>query len=496
MKKVIIVGGGIAGLSAGVYLQQAGLQTEIYEKNAVAGGQCMGWTRDGYFIDNCIHWLTGTKKGTALNDLWRNLGALGDNIEEIELDKFYSASLNGETITFWRDLERTRKELKELSPEDKDEIDRLIDNVKLSESMQVPVEKPFDMMTMFDYMKMGMSMADMSKVLKEYGKIDIDAMSAKFKHPLIRLALNDYMPPHYQAYAFLVSYATMTSGNGKVPRGGSLQMVMRIIERYKSLGGKLFTNAEVDKILVNRNKADGICLKNGQKIDADYIICTCDTDFTFHKLLDIKYMPSTLKKMYDARKKYPVVSGFQAAFAVDGVFPECIGTNMTDCKPFKVGKSLVTRISYRSYAFEPSFAPEGKSVIQSNLVQTEEDYTYWMEKYKDKEAYKAEKEQLAHEMMSRIEEAAPQLKGKLRLLDVWTPATYERYCHSYHGAYMSFIITVGAKNVRLSSKIKGLNNVFLGSQWQMGPGGLPTAATMGKFAAQRIRKLEGMDIHC
>ena len=33
MKKVVIVGGGIAGLTAGILLQKAGYQTEIYEKN-------------------------------------------------------------------------------------------------------------------------------------------------------------------------------------------------------------------------------------------------------------------------------------------------------------------------------------------------------------------------------------------------------------------------------------------------------------------------------
>ena len=34
--------------------------------------------------------------------------------------------------------------------------------------------------------------------------------------------------------------------------------------------------------------------------------------------------------------------------------------------------------------------------------------------------------------------------------------------------------------------VKGIDNVFLASQWLMGPGGLPTAAAMGKFAAWRI----------
>ena len=45
MKKVVIIGGGIAGMTAGVLLQKAGFATEIYEKNALPGGQCTGWKR-------------------------------------------------------------------------------------------------------------------------------------------------------------------------------------------------------------------------------------------------------------------------------------------------------------------------------------------------------------------------------------------------------------------------------------------------------------------
>ena len=46
-KKIVIVGGGIAGLSAGIYGKLAGYDVDIYEKNPIAGGQCMGWNRKG-----------------------------------------------------------------------------------------------------------------------------------------------------------------------------------------------------------------------------------------------------------------------------------------------------------------------------------------------------------------------------------------------------------------------------------------------------------------
>lgn len=486
MKKVIIIGGGIAGMTAGIILQKAGFQTEIFEKNAVPGGQCTGWKRDGYMIDNCIHWLTGTRKGSALHELWKEVGALGEHVEIHEKEMFFSSRMDGETLTFWRDKERTRKELLALSPQDEKEINKLITYVGLAESMTVPVDKPFDAMNLADFMKLGMSMKAMGKVMKEYGGMDIRELAMRFHHPLIRRAITDYMPPGYQAYAFLVSYGTVTGGNGDIPKGGSVAMTLRMAETYKKHGGIMHTNTSVKQVLINGNKATGILLKGGSNVEADYVVCACDTDYTFHKLLHESYMPKSLRKLYAARTKYPVSSGFQIAYAVDGIFSELTGTRVFSCEPLTIGAQTVQAMSVQSYDYEPEFAPTGKMVLQTNFSQTEEDYSYWEALYRNKEAYREKKSELAKEAMKRLIAEYPVLEGKVRVLDVWTPMTYHRYCNSYKGAYMSFVTTKRAKNITVPGTIKGLNNVFLASQWLMGPGGLPTAAAMGKFAAWRI----------
>ena len=76
MKKIVIAGGGVSGLTAGIYAQKAGYQAVICEKNAVPGGECTGWDREGYHIDNCIHWMMGTSGKSALHDIWKETGAL------------------------------------------------------------------------------------------------------------------------------------------------------------------------------------------------------------------------------------------------------------------------------------------------------------------------------------------------------------------------------------------------------------------------------------
>lgn len=493
MKKVVIIGGGIAGLTAGVYLQQSGFETEIYEKNAMAGGQCTGWEREGYHIDNCIHWLTGSKEGSELNALWKNIDALNDDVRLIKPDKFYSANLEDDKITLWRDLERTRKELLALSPEDEVEINKFITYTKLCESMSMPVSKPFDMMNPFDYIKLGRSMSGMVKVMKEYGGIDVEELSNRFQHPLIRCALKDYMPKAYQAYAFLVSYATVTGENGDLPSGGSVAMAMRIVKKYEALGGKLFTNSNVQKVSIEGKRAIGIQLMDKAFIPCDYVICACDTNHTFSQLLDHKYMPKTMQTTYEERDKYPVISGFQIAFAVEGIFEELSGTNAFDCQTLKIATEETERICVRNYDYESSFAPVGNCILQCNFSQNEKSYEYWKDlKKKSKEAYHLEKIRIAEQVVERIIKKYPSLENKIRVLDVWTPVTYNRYCNSYHGAYMGFIVTKKGKNQRISGKIKELGNVMIASQWLMDPGGLPVAVAMGKFSAQRIMKSEKM----
>ena len=61
-KKTVIIGGEIAGLSAGCYAQMNGYETEIYEMHNLPGGLCTAWQRKGYTFDGCIHWLVAPRR--------------------------------------------------------------------------------------------------------------------------------------------------------------------------------------------------------------------------------------------------------------------------------------------------------------------------------------------------------------------------------------------------------------------------------------------------
>lgn len=483
-KKIVVIGGGIAGLSAGIYGAMAGFKVHIYEKNPLPGGQCMGWNRKGHHIDNCIHWLTGTKKGTQLRQLWEDLGALEEDTAFVPQRAFYTSRLGSQQATLWRDLERTERELLALSPADRDEIQKFILHVKYAEACEMPVEKPMDMMSLGDYIRLGKSMANMPKVLREYGRISIRQLAGRFCHPLLRKLVSDYMPGDYPASSFLVSYATVVSGNGEVPKGGSLAMADRMAHRFRKLGGQLHLNCPIQKVIIQKGAATGILLKDGSTVSADYVISATDTWELFDRLLGQDRMPKVFRKAYENPADYPLFSGFQAAFSIDREALPLTGTVFFDCLPFQAATQSVTRMSVKSYEYEPGFAPEGKTVLQSNLIQFDADYHWW--NTLDKEVYRREKKALATTVEEAIVSAFPSLRNHIVLLDCWTPCTYARYCSAYHGAYMSFITKAGMKSFQVKGTVPGLRNLFIASQWIMAPGGLPVAAASGRFAIQRI----------
>ena len=489
--KVIVVGGGIAGLAAGIYALKVGYQAEIYEKNPVVGGECMGWNRKGYHIDNCIHWLTGTDPDTKLWEVWKTVGAIDENTEYADTSRFYTSRLEDKEVTLWNDLDKTERELIEAAPEDGEEIRKFIQYVRYAMSCVIPSDKPLDMMGIKDYIAMGKEMADFPKVMKEYGKISCGDLAKRFESPVMQKLMSDYLPADYTAYSLLVSYATMASGNGKIPLKGSLAMSLRIASRFKEMGGVMHSNTPVKRIVVENKKATGIELEDGTVVRADAVISAVDTDFLFGRLISRGYMPKDLKKAYENRKAYPVTSGFQVAYAIDSDFSG-EDTIFFNCEPIQIGSNSFTRMSVKSYAYDRSFAPEGKAVLQANVIQSDSDYLFWESLSEDE--YKAKKEELAAELTKRIVKEFPELNGRIELLDCWTPLTYNRYWNAYHGSYMGFVTTAGNKQMRFKGVVKGIDNLYVAGQWVMNPGGLPIAVVSGKFAVQRILKKQKRSI--
>src|SRR4051794_3101451 len=72
-KKIVIIGGGIAGLSSAVYALKCGYQVEVVEMHDMAGGLAMSWRRGPYTFETCLHWLVGSRPGGEFHSAWQEI---------------------------------------------------------------------------------------------------------------------------------------------------------------------------------------------------------------------------------------------------------------------------------------------------------------------------------------------------------------------------------------------------------------------------------------
>lgn len=73
---ILIIGAGIAGLSAGCYAQMNGCRSQIVELHYLPGGLCTSWRRGDYTFDGGVRLLSSTNPATPGSQLWQELDAL------------------------------------------------------------------------------------------------------------------------------------------------------------------------------------------------------------------------------------------------------------------------------------------------------------------------------------------------------------------------------------------------------------------------------------
>lgn len=475
MKKVIIIGAGVTGLSAGIHALLKGHEVSIYEKNKVCGGCCGGWYKNNYYIDNCMHWLTGTNQHTKTFKLWKKLGAMDETSNLYQSDYFYKSTFKNESIELHYDLEKTRNNMIKLSPEDRKEIDKFIDTV----TYFVKSNKQNNLFNNLFNKSNGYC-----KGYFKYHKLSLTDLGKKFKHPLLKKMCTDYLPGCYSAFTLIYSYATFASGNGKVYSDGSLQFSKNMEKKFISLGGTIYYNSDVTKINIENNKFNSIIV-NDQTIKGDILISCIDPFYLFDNILDSSYMPKALKEKKAYKSDNPIISSYQSAYLVDKKYLNFKDTTIIEIPRIQVGSSSINRLLLKEYSYLPN--NDNNVVIQSFIIQDIKDYEYWNQlKNSNLLEYNHLKENIGNKILDILVENDNRLKNNISLLDTWTPVTYTTYFNSFYGSYMGFVFTKKKSFKKLSPKINNLKNIFYLTYWQDIMGGLPVAAKLGSSVSKLL----------
>jgi phytoene dehydrogenase-like protein len=484
MADILIIGGGVSGLSAGIFARLHGHTATVCERHAVPGGNLTGWDRGGFHIDNCIHWLTGTNPASNIYRMWDKLGVF-ENTEIIGGESLYTCALGGQSISIKRNLRDFQADLLALSPEDEKEIRSLVLAIETLQGLfGIGGEN-------HDEQKPLSSVIPAIPALLKYYNITTGQLGERFSHPLLKFFFGAFWGDNFGAFTLIFVFAHYCGYNGDLPSGGSTAMANRMAERLRSLGGTLLLKTEAVKIHVENGRAHAVTFADGTTREADYVVLTGDPASMFGegKLLDAP-MPRQLRKLYE-NPRMRRFSSYHCAFACDTADLPFHGDYIFPIPEAYREMLCTNRLILREFSHEPTFSPAGKQLIQTLTYVYEEDAEAFItQRREDRVGYKERKREISELTRLLIEAQFPELAGKLTLLDVWTPATYRRYTDANIGSWMSFALPAKTIPSRLSNRIPGLSNVILATQWQQSPGGLPIAADGGKKAIRTVNELE------
>ncbi len=288
-KKVVIIGSGVGGLSAGALLAKRGYKVTILEKNESLGGRANIFHAKGFTFDMGPSWY-------LMPDVFEHFyGLLGEDINDhldiVRLDPSYKVFFPGEDtlqeIDIHSDLEKDLETFEKLEPGVTPKLRKYLSRSKkqykiaINHFMHRNYNSSWDFLsweiakegrhmnplqTMERYLNSWFSSSRLKKIL-EYTLVFLG--SAPAKTPALYNVMN------HVDFGMGVFY----------PRGG----IYTIIESFKNMiekfSGDIRTSSPVRNIIVKNNTAVGVELESGETINADYVISNADLWYTETKML-------------------------------------------------------------------------------------------------------------------------------------------------------------------------------------------------------------------
>jgi len=489
-KKVHIIGAGIAGLSAGCYLQMNGYDTEIFELHKVPGGLCTAWKRKDFTFDTCVHWLVGSNPSDPFYSLWSELVDM-KTLRFVNHDEYIRVEDGkGGCIRVFADVDRMEKEMTEKAPEDAKAIHEFAKAVRKFTGFQMPVEKAPETFSLRDGLGLAFRMLPYYPAMRKWIGISAREYAARCQNPLLRKTFELMFMPEMSVFFLIMTMAWFHRKSAGYPVGGSLPFARRIEKRYLDLGGRIHYGARVEKIIVENDSAAGLLLDNGKIRKADEVISAADGHATVFEMLGGKYADNGLRRSFESMKPFP--SYLQVSLGAGRTFegsPKSLYFPLEERLRVDPETEKDT-IGVNIYHDDPTLAPRGKTVL--TVLLTTGNHVYWTDLRKKNPAqYKAEKDRIGRAVIGALERRFGDFASRVEEMDVSTPATVIRYTNNWKGSFEGWLMTpeVGFRQLKMS--LKGLSHFHMIGQWISPGGGLPSGILTGRNVAQILCKKDG-----
>lgn len=503
---VAIIGGGMAGLIAGLYLQKMGKRSIILEHGNQPGGNMSGIWRKGFYFD------CGDQSFESFGIMFPILQDLGlynpDEWLKIKW-RFVTKDCDVPLDTY----DQVRADFKRFYPESAAQIDEWFDYLlALCDWYPKFVKHHSNLITRG---RMGKPASGMNlmriiipKILKimDFTKTTASDLAEKiFKNdPRLQFLFGDYGYPNMPLiiasifwYTFIYDY--------NYPKAGLQGFMNSLADSYREWGGEIVFKSTVDKVKNEGKIVKGIETSKGEYIEADYVINTGNPKRLVTEMLEDP-------TVWDFRDRQEIVKGevtlgnAAAYLGIDMTSEELkpllkehhttywrsyeTACDVYDPNAHRKGWSMISATSL----FCPHLAPEGKSSV---VVQVYLPYD-WMndwetnshDPFKRTQEYKKLKERVLDDIIKDTEYIIPGLSKKIIYKELASPRSLARWTLNAEGNSMGWSLDgysshMAKKFTRMKTPLKNLYNAGHYAIW---PGGVISAALTGRYVARGIYK--------
>lgn len=492
---VIIVGGGISGLTCANYLARAGKKVLLLEQSHHAGGCMSGFWREGFYFDGGDQ---SFESGGVVFPILKELGVY--DLHQWEKVGYRIKTPGQDTVI--TSLDSVEEHYRREFPGDPG-ISVVFNEVRqfyeFMDSMVEPAgvkiaENP--------------SAAAIFKAVKTMPKFR-KWMDPDYRTRLCRAIRNETARKWFSTYGYermpfflFAAFWYMWVKDYWYPAGGMQAFIDSLVAKLAEFQGEVRFKTGVKKILVADGRAEGVVTESGEEIPSGHVVYTGDyRKFVFDILGESYFEPALVEKI----KKQAYSSSMVAVFlGLDIPAEELKGIMRTHhvirFPSFEVispGRDSERDVHTRTWVelSSPNFggaglSPPGKSSLVLQSFSSAEFQDCWQNRgysLSRTTEYRQFKKEVGMHLVRTAEAVIPGLSEKIAYMEVGTPLSIQRFTRNTLGATAGWSYTQSQDSlagkygyVQIRTPVRRL---YTAGHYCFWPGGIPSAIASGKFAA-------------
>jgi phytoene dehydrogenase-like protein len=435
----IVIGSGIGGLTTAALLaHHAGKRVLVLEQHYTTGGFTQIFKRPGYEWDTGLHYV-GEMGGES--DLLGIVDTVtGGEVQWARMPECYDRVVMGErSFDLLASRERFVEGLVAHFPKERQTIR---DYLALAQQASKRAISFF-----FDRMLPGPLSATFGALARRRFARFADRTVEEVLRPrisdpvlfdVLTAQLGDYgHTPREASFAVHAMVASHFVDGGYYPVGGPATLARAACNVIERSGGEVYTNAKVDRILIERGRAIGVRMDDGSELTAPFVISDAGVPNTYLRLVpkDVAErtgLPARIRAVGPSSAHFCLHLGFRHTdreLGLDGtnlwIYPE--RDRDAAFARFAADPEAPLPLAYVSFpsAKDPSFAARhpGRATVVVITLAKMEHVRRWAESrwMKRGDAYEAFKRSMSERMLDAIDRQLPQLRGKIDHQELSTP---------------------------------------------------------------------------